>query len=173
MKVLPLPVPLRSLLAYLLLGVPVLTQAEPPVVAAYTSFEEVIKLIPGEVLKGFKRSSEMEAARRSSNDILVEKAVGKMMTFKVELGERSSWAGDGSADKFQVAIKEIEMKESGVVFTVRLWVMLPIEDEGILNDLRPGDEVKVTGKLTRFEFTTSGAKIFLSGDLRGARITDH
>ncbi len=173
MKILPLIAPLRTLPALFLLGFPVLIQAEPPVAATYVSFEEVIELIPSEVLKQFKRPSEIEAARRSCNDILLEKAIGKIVTFDVELGDRSAWAGDGSADKFQVAIKEIPMDEGGVDFTVRLWVFLPIEDEAILNALRQGDEVEVTGKLTRFEFTTSGANIFLSGDLRGARITDH
>lgn len=177
MKIMSLRSPLRALPVFILLGFPVLTQAGPqagpPAVEDDLSLEDVIEFIPKEVFKQFKRSGEIESARRSANDIIKEKAVGKNVTFDVELGERSAWAGDGSADKFQVAIKEIEMEEEGVDFTVRLWVFLPIDDEGILNDLDSGDEVEVTGKLTRFEFTTSGADIFLSGDLRGARITDH
>jgi hypothetical protein len=136
------------------------------------SLEDVVELIPKEVFKQFKRPGEIESARRSANDILLEKAVGKTVTGEVELGERSAWAGDGSADKFQVAIEEIEMEEGGVEFTVRLWVFLPIDDEGKLNDLESGEEVEVTGKLTRFEFTTTGSELYLSGDLRGARITD-
>lgn len=176
MKSLSLLAPLRILPALFVLGFPALNQAGPQAgpqaVEDEISLEDVIGFIPKEVFKQFKRSSEIESARRSANDILLEKAVGKIVTFDVELGDRSAWAGDGSADKFQVAIKEIEMEE-GVDFTVRLWVFLPIDDEGILNDLDSGDEVEVTGKLTRFEFTTSGADIFLSGDLRGARITDH
>lgn len=177
MKFLPLLAPLRILPVLSLLGLPMLNHAGPQVgpkaAEDEISLEDVIEFIPKEVFKQFKHSGEIESARRSANDILLEKAIGKIVTFNVELGDRSAWSGDGSADKFQVAIEEIEMEEGGVDFTVRLWVFLPIDDEGILNELDSGDEVEVTGKLTRFEFTTSGSDLYLSGDLRGARITDH
>ena len=136
----------------------------------FESLEAVIKLIPRDAIKDLKQPSKIEAARRTANDALQNGAVNKIVTFELELGERSAWAGgENSTDKIQVATKDMPVDIGGLDFIVRLWVMTPQDQEAVLDKLRPGDEVKVTGKLTRFAFTAASGKLFLDGDLRQSK----
>jgi len=137
----------------------------------FESLEDVIKLIPRDVIKDLKQPSKIETARRTANDVLQNGVVNKTVTFELELGERSAWAGgENTTDKIQVATKDMPVDIGGLDFIVRLWVMMPQDQEAVLDKQRPGAEVKVTGKLTRFAFTAASGKLFLDGDLRQSRL---
>ena len=76
-----------ALLTYLALGFS--TQAQIAAKPDFASLKDVIALLPRDVIKDLKQPSQIEAARRTANEILQRDAVGKTVTLEVELGE---WA---------------------------------------------------------------------------------
>ena len=148
---------------------PLRSQDKP--VPNFKSLDEVLKVLPKDVLKDLKQPSKIEAARRTANEVLQKEVVDKIVTFELELGEWTPWAGaTDETDKIRVGVKDMPVDIVGLDFVVRLWVMLPRDQELILKKIRPGDEVEVTGKLTRFGFSAAGGKIFLDGDIRHSKI---
>jgi hypothetical protein len=138
----------------------------------FASLDDVIALLPREVIKNLKQPSQIEAARRAANEILQRDAVGKTVTIEVELGEWAPWSGqDTDTDKIRIGVRDMPADVSGLDFVVRLWVMLPPTEQAFLDKARSGMKVKATGKLTRFAFTSAGGGLFLDGDLRNSTLS--
>jgi len=165
MKTLPL-----LLLTLLATALPAPAQNKPK--PDFASLKDVIALIPRDVIKDLKQPSQIEAARRTANEILQRDAVGKTVTMEVELGEWAPWAGqDTDTDKIRFEIRNIPVDVSGLDFTVRCWVMMPPTEQAFLDKSRPGTKVKATGKLTRFVFSADSGGLFLNGDLRNSTLS--
>lgn len=82
------------------------------------------------MIKDLKQPSQIEAARRTANEILQRDAVGKTVTIEVELGEWAPWAGqDTDSDKISFGVRDIPVDVSGFDFKVPLWVMLPSTEQ--------------------------------------------
>jgi hypothetical protein len=159
-----------ALLTYLALGI--FTHAQAPAKPDFSSLDDVIALLPREVIKDLKQPSQIEAARRTANEILQRDAVGKTVTIEVELGEWAPWAGqDTDTDKIRVGVRDMPVDVSGLDFIVRLWVMLPPTEQTFLDKAKTGMKVKATGTLTRFAFTSAGGGLFLDGDLRKSTLS--
>lgn len=75
-----------TLTSLFLLFTPIL-YAQAPAKPDFASLKDVIALLPREVIKDLKQPSQIEAARRTANEILQRDAVGKTVTIEVELGE--------------------------------------------------------------------------------------
>lgn len=160
------------ILAILFLLLTPILHAQAPAKPDFASLDDVIALLPREVIKDLKQPSQIEAARRTANEILQRDAVGKTVTIEVELGEWAPWAGEeDNTDKIRIGVRDIPVDVSGLDFTVRLWVMLPPTEQAFLDKARPGMKVKATGKLTRFAFTTASGGLFLDGDLRNSTLS--
>ena len=155
----------------LLLWCPLAT-AQAPAKPDFASLKDVIALLPRDVIKDLKQPSQIEAARRSANEILQRDVVGKTVTIEVELGEWAPWAGqDTDTDKIRIGVRDMPVDVSGLDFMVRLWVMLPPDQQAFLDKARPGMKVKATGTLTRFAFTAASGGLFLDGDLRKSTLS--
>ncbi len=146
--------------------------AQAPAKPDFASLKDVIALLPRDVIKDLKQPSQIEAARRTANEILQRDVVGKTVTIEVELGEWAPWAGqDTDTDKIRIGVRDMPVDISGLDFIVRLWVMLPPDQQAFLDKARPGMKVKATGTLTRFAFTAASGGLFLDGDLRKSTLS--
>jgi len=149
-----------------------LLHAQAPAKPDFASLKDVIALIPREVIKDLKQPSQIEAARRTANEILQRDAVGKTVTIEVELGEWAPWAGnEASTDTIRIGVRDMPVDVSGLDFIVRLWVMLPPAEQAFLDKARGGMKVKATGTLTRFAFTAASGRLYLDGDLRRSTLS--
>ena len=165
MKILPL-----LILTLLATTLPAVAQNQPK--PDFASLDDVIALIPRNVIKDLKQPSKIESARRTANEILQRDAVGKTVTMEVELGEWAPWAGqDTDTDKIRFEIRGIPVDVGGLDFTVRCWVMLPPTEQAFLDKAKSGMKVKATGKLTRFNFSSDSGGLFLNGDLRNSTLS--
>jgi hypothetical protein len=163
---------LPILIALALLSWCPLATAQAPAKPDFASLKDVIALLPRDVIKDLKQPSQIEAARRSANEILQRDVVGKTVTIEVELGEWAPWAGqDTDTDKIRIGVRDMPVDVSGLDFMVRLWVMLPPDQQAFLDKARPGMKVKATGTLTRFAFTAASGGLFLDGDLRKSTLS--
>jgi hypothetical protein len=159
-----------ALLTYLALGFS--TQAQIAAKPDFASLKDVIALLPRDVIKDLKQPSQIEAARRTANEILQRDAVGKTVTLEVELGEWAPWSGqETDTDKIRIGVRDMPVDVAGLDFIVRLWVMLPPTEQAFLDKARAGMKVKATGKLTRFAFTSASGGLFLDGDLRNSTLS--
>jgi hypothetical protein len=146
--------------------------AQVPAKPDFASLKDVIALLPRDVIKDLKQPSQIEAARRTANDILQRDAVGKTVTIEVELGEWAPWAGqDTDTDKIRIGVRDMPVDVSGLDFIVRLWVMLPPDQQAFLDKARAGMKVKATGTLTRFAFGAASGGLTLDGDLRKSTLS--
>lgn len=132
-------------------------RAQNSAAADFKSAKQIIELVPRQQLMQFRTSSLMEGARASANKILDAKVKGKRATLRVKVSEWKAWEGPGGelGIKFRMDTQEQTVNQNGVSIGVRFYVFLPADQEQALARVPKGQEISVTGTLTRADFTAN------------------
>lgn len=141
-------------LFFLCAGMNAAAQTKPEAGApeSFHTVKEILDLVPKETLKQLKVPGKGEAARKSANQLLAQKALRKNATFKVKTLNWLPWKHELNPDKIHVLVPQQFVDTGGSKLPLNLWVTVADDKDPGLAKSTKGQEITLAGQLVEVEF---------------------
>jgi len=118
----------------------------------FTSVKQILDLVPKETLRQVTLPVKGEAARKSANQLLAQKALRKNATFKVRALNWEPWKNENNPDRIHVFVPQQFINTGATSLRLNLWVTVADDkDPGLLKSSK-GQEMTLVGVIGEVEF---------------------
>ncbi|TDU63107.1 hypothetical protein EI77_04529 [Prosthecobacter fusiformis] len=141
-------------------------QAQTPEKAKARELEDVLEDIPSKDILKLRGSTKQVAATEISSK-LVAAEVTKETTFKLKVDKVIPWSfpQQGNVQGWRANSNSERIRCGSVMFDTNIQLYIKQDPKGLLEKMRPGTELVVTGKVSRCDITVPG-KVFLNMDIQ-------
>ena len=143
-----------------------LLQAQTANQATPREIEDVLKNIPPKDLLKLRGNTRKEASHQISSKLL-DAEVNKESTFKLKVDQITPWnfPQQGNVKGWRGHSTDARIRSGGVTIETNIYLYIKQDPKNLLDKIRPGAELIVTGKVSRCDIVVPG-KTLLNMDIQ-------